>query len=445
MKNATRMIARILMITMIAVFCFAAVPQTASADPYPRILDWSGSRWLYPGQQSVKLHIYLSMPVDKVQLMYNNNGSWLVWNDCAAGDSDMDYWFSTVTQDTAPKPKMEFKYRVGFNGNTSIYYSPTFTVEWTSYRGMERIAGKNRFKTAEAIAQRILSYTGKTKHKYVIVVSGSNYADALSGSYASAVADNAPIYLVTNDPKVIDDTANAVANAFDGTGFVFILGGTGAVPAEFEDALKARGITRIQRYSGKDRYATNMNVLLSFGKWDYDHLNDQIMLCSGKNYADALSASAVGHPIMLVGDELTLDQEAYFMENDPFIYLIGGTGAVSQAIEDEIYYDFGYYYWRLYGKNRFETSQTVADYFFPHQPYNAILAYGMNYPDGLAAGPLAQVMNAPLLLVENNNYMPAEDFFHEHDPRYTVVIGGTSLISDYTADRIRYWYEYAAG
>ena len=68
MKNTTRIIARILMIAIIMVSCVAVVPQMTYADGTPEILDWSGDRWLYPGQQSVKLHIYLNRSVDKVQL-----------------------------------------------------------------------------------------------------------------------------------------------------------------------------------------------------------------------------------------------------------------------------------------------------------------------------------------------------------------------------------------
>ena len=317
-------------------------------------------------------------------------------------------------------------------------------MEWTSYRDWSRIFGKNRFKTAVAVEEALLELDNNAKYDYVIVANGMNFADALSGASLSAARHNAPILLVSDSPQVIQDTADEIAAHLTSDGAVFILGGYGAVPGDMEVALNKKGIytNRILRFKGKDRYDTNLKIL-EFCEYTMDM--DQIMLCSGTSFADALSASAVGLPIMLVGQELTLDQEAFFMAHDPYIYLIGGTGAVSQEIADELQYGFEYKYQRLSGKNRYITSQNVAEYFFPHQPFYAVLAYGQNFPDGLAGGPLAHKLKGPLLLVDDNNYMPAEEYFYYHDPRYAVVLGGESLISDYTAKRILMRFEYAAG
>ena len=192
-------------------------------------------------------------------------------------------------------------------------------------------------------------------------------------------------------------------------------------------------IIRFYGFAGTDRYDTNLKILRFC---DYYMEPNEVMLCSGTSFADALSGSASGKPIMLVGQTLTPDQEAYLKEKEKFVYLIGGTGAVSQAIEDKIFKEYGYWFQRLAGDNRYLTSREVAEYFFPYQPYYVVFAYGRNFPDGLAGGPLAQALNAPLLLVENGSYGPAEQYCKVHDPRYGIVLGGPTLISDEVADKL---------
>ena len=76
------MIRKTLTILLIAVVVvsFAAVPQPAYASDYPEIWDTQGDQYLYPGQQSVELYVYLDQAVDGVDLMYRDNGSWYKLN-----------------------------------------------------------------------------------------------------------------------------------------------------------------------------------------------------------------------------------------------------------------------------------------------------------------------------------------------------------------------------
>ena len=329
---------------------------------------------------------------------------------------------------------MELRFYIYYNGGAAVLYSPQFNITWTSYRGSVRIYGDNRYETAGLIADRKLFAEGKDKYDHVIIASGLDFADALGGSYLAKAAD-APMLLVNKDPAVMKDTAQDIAARLKDDGFVFILGGTGAVSEDMETELKAAGLTHIKRFAGKNRYDTNLQIIEFCNQYSYvDHR--QMIICSGRNFADALSASATGYPIMLVGDTLNDDQFAYFMEDQPYIVIAGGTGAVSEAVEEELFKGFELKGWRLEGKDRYETSNLVAEYFFPHQPYNAVLAYGRNFPDGLSGGPLAQTVSGPLLLVDDNHYMDAEDYVNRHDPREYYVLGGPALISDATVTRI---------
>ena len=52
---------------------------------------------------------------------------------------------------------------------------------------------------------------------------------------------------------------------------------------------------------------------------------------------------------------------------------------------------------RIYGANRYLTSNAIAEYFFPNAE-KAVIAWGDNFPDGLSGGVLANKLHAPLLL-----------------------------------------------
>ena len=72
------------------------------------------------------------------------------------------------------------------------------------------------------------------------------------------------------------------------------------------------------------------------------------------------------------------------------IYVLGGTGSVSQGIETQLT-GLGYSVHRLAGINRYETSLAIAN-FMGHDataPQELLLATGTDFPDGLSAGAAA--------------------------------------------------------
>lgn len=67
-----------------------------------------------------------------------------------------------------------------------------------------------------------------------------------------------------------------------------------------------------------------------------------------------------------------------------------------------------------------------------------VLAYGLNFPDGLCGGPLAMSMDSPLLLARNSpdGYIPARSYQMEAAASQIIVLGGPTLISDRTVQEI---------
>ena len=291
-----------------------------------------------------------------------------------------------------------------------------------------RISGENRFETAFRTADEMKRVLGVNQFQAIVVASGTNFADALSGSYLANVK-KAPILLSYNDTYNNMAKDYIRANLAPG-GTVYILGGTSAVPKSFESGLNG---FRIRRLAGSNRFDTNLLILKEAGV----PAGSKVLVCTGTNFADSLSASATGLPIMLVyieSGKLMDSQKQYLSTLRCDYYIIGGTSAISHKVGG-LFFNYSKNVWRISGKDRFETSVLVAKHFCG-QPMEAVLAYAWNYPDGLCGGPLAYQLGAPLLLVSSGAEALAADYVTESDLTAGIILGGTNSISNETANRV---------
>ncbi len=282
-----------------------------------------------------------------------------------------------------------------------------------------RIYGSGRVETSIEAAAKLKKELDVPKFDSMIVASGASYADALSGSWLSSVK-SAPILLI--DSKTEDKVAQYVKSNLSDDGTVYILGGPGAVPESMEDKLDGLNVKRL---AGGDRYTTNLAILE-----ETDTSGKDLLVCSGAGFADALSVSSVGRPIMLVGHTLTEEQRAY-LETAGFskIYIIGGTGAVSVEMNNSLS-EYASQMERVGGQNRFETSLNVAATFFPGHHDYMMMVYAKDFPDGLSGGALAYHYDAPVILAMTSNVTAASSFRGLAGAARSITMGGPSLISD---------------
>lgn len=292
---------------------------------------------------------------------------------------------------------------------------------------VERIFGSTRYQTAMLCAERAAAVSGEAGTDSVIVASGLDFADALGGSYLAS-AKGAPILLSKNGSNNGELWSYIKDNLSPG-GTVYILGGEMAVPASLEEGLSDFSVKRL---FGKDRYATNVSILNECGL-----TGDELLVCTGTGFADSLSASATGKPILLVNSQkgaLTDGQRTY-LSGAGFerITVLGGEGAVGRGLAEELsaYAPVT----RIGGADRYETSVLVAEAYFD-SPEGIVLACGQNYPDGLCGGLLANRLGHPVILAEDRHADRARSYVLERDIFSGFVLGGTGLISDATVEYI---------
>lgn len=205
--------------------------------------------------------------------------------------------------------------------------------------------------------------------------------------------------------------------------------------------------TATSRLQGQDRYGTAAAVAVD----TFPDGADTVVLATGQKFADALAANglagALGAPILLTttAELPEVTKEALTTLDPDTIYVMGGTAAVSQAVEDGLAGD--YTIERVQGEDRWETAAAAGaaiaatDDSIPattddglgttSDGITAVLANGLNFPDAVSGGPVAFAGRLPVLLTEAGRIPEAtatalEDLGIEH----VLIVGGTTVISD---------------
>ena len=294
---------------------------------------------------------------------------------------------------------------------------------------LARVYGPTRYETSLEVAERYMKNNFLTELDSVIIATGDDFPDALSGSSLS-IMNEAPVILISNKVQKSRDDATAFIkeNLAEG-GNVFIIGGESVVSKEYADSLTGLGY-EVTRYAGNSRFDTNLQILDAVGESDY------LLVCSGLNYADAATASATALPVLLVGKKLEASQLEYLKSaGKKEIYVIGGPGAVADDIADALAeYDSDGTVQRVAGKDRALTAKAVAEEFFDLKPYisTVVFAYGGNFPDCISGGLLAYTLDAPILYGGSHQTYTdaAAPYVQNNVVKTAYILGGPTLISD---------------
>ena len=282
-----------------------------------------------------------------------------------------------------------------------------------------RVSGQNRFETSSKVSDFIYEKTARN----VVVVSGENYPDGLTGGVLASALDGS-VLLTAKDflPPTVENEIRKLKPQN-----IYLLGGEGSVSKEVEKKLEALGNTI--RVSGEDRYKTAVKVSeMLFEMTDID--KKHIGIANGENFPDALAASAYFSntkiPLTLTRkDELDPDLEKLIKEkNIRRAILIGGDTQIDEGI-----LPFGTSARRLSGKNRYATSVKIAEDGYKEGFKYIIITSGETYADALSAAPLANALKAPILLTSKSGLSKeVEDYINNSNAEYLIVIGGEGAL-----------------
>jgi putative cell wall-binding protein len=311
-------------------------------------------------------------------------------------------------------------------GGAIVVGAATGTEYATTAAQVRTYAGIDRYGTAQALYHA--QFAGSAT---AVLTSGANFPDALS---AAALAHKYNTGILLTDPNTLSQATQQELMS-DPIQTVYIVGGTAAVSTNVASTIAAMHILNnpnlplinVIRVAGSDRYATNNSVDLTTGA-----PGGVAVVATGLNFADALAVSPIVYAegyVLVLTDPNTLSasaQSTLINLGIRHVVIVGGTSAVSSSVESTIKGLNGGITidYRVAGADRTSTAATIATWATAGLPatssYGALntgglaafngagkstvfLTRGDNFPDALAAGPVAGAQGHLIILSSDPN------------------------------------------
>jgi putative cell wall-binding protein len=220
---------------------------------------------------------------------------------------------------------------------------------------------------------------------------------------------------------------------------IVIVGGTGAVSTSVENALK-KIVPNVVREGGKDRYATSLLI----SKYGFGSTNvPAAFVATGVDFPDALSAAAYAGshdmPVLLVNGKAASAPATLtsFLKgaHTTTLSIAGGTGAVTQGIQNSLQSATGHAAKRFGGSDRYATSQLINAQFATAP--TAYLATGSTFPDALTGAAAAARIAAPLYVIPKACVpQPVKSKFSSWHTGLVKILGGYGALAKPSVDQL---------
>jgi putative cell wall-binding protein len=357
-------------------------------------------------------------------------------------------WVSKVVADRAASGHVRRLDVYWSNGHVSRGFAGTsFRSAVNAYAGSEvvkstvfyfygfpitRISGPTRYDTAVQVSREAFS----SEATAVVLASGEDFADALSGSALAGALDGA--LLLTGRDALPESVRLELTRLRPSR--IYVLGGTKAVSDAVYAAVRAAlPSAEATRLAGADRYQTARKVAEEVARVAEP---GAALVVSGLSWPDAAAASALaykkGYPILLT-PPTGLGSEAHTFlaaRKTPLVLIAGGAKAVASVADAQVKTVTGGDVKRFSGADRYDTARLIAQWavteagFIPRDVY---LATGAAYPDALTGGVGAGRSASPLLLTAKDACPAGTAAFLRayRDPiAQLMVLGGTAAVSE---------------
>jgi putative cell wall-binding protein len=306
-----------------------------------------------------------------------------------------------------------------------------------------RLAGADRIATAVRLSQAAFPASAAA----VVVASGLDFPDALAAAPVAAAAGG-PLLLNHRD-RLAPEVAAEIDRL--GPSTVYLMGGEVAQSAAVEADLAARQGIEVVRLAGLNRYATASaaasEAVRAWREAGQAQAGGDVLVASGMDFPDALAAAplaaAARMPLLLTDPRAATPETAAALDalNAQSITVVGGPAAVSDAALEQL--GAGRARRRLGGANRHATALLLANEAAAAgaDAGEILVANGRQFPDALAAGPVAAARGGVLLLSEREA-LPAEtaDFVRARAATLTwlrVAGGPAALAESVVSDLLR--------
>ena len=301
------------------------------------------------------------------------------------------------------------------NGSGSAEKTVTIDV------GSKRLGDETRYLTSLEIAHA----ADYSKPDSIIIVSGENWPDILAAGALSGTL-GCPFLLNGNDPD--NCIEYLYEECYPSLNTCYIVGGPDAIEPELDKTLQKYG-KKVVRFDGADRTETADRIASEVMKTSS---SDTCFICSGKDYADALSiasyTAAAKTPVLLTKEDGTLSDETISISKGfRNIWIIGGTEAVSSRVEEQLK---GIHTERISVDDRYATNHAVIDQLFGNMLPAIGIASGMSWPDAAVSAEFLGRQGGALLLADGGeNTLTEEEKAEIRKTDKVYIFGGESVVS----------------
>jgi len=254
---------------------------------------------------------------------------------------------------------------------------------------------------------------------------------------------------VTIDGSAVGATAQSYTTLSDGT-FSFqmdpssygnvsiihaghVIGTIPVVPAYTQNARI--GVTAVDNVS--------QSVAIASSGWAQGAKN--VILTRDDQFSDAMAAVPLSKkldaPILMTDSSKLDDRSLTEIENlgAENVYIVGGTGAISQAVEDQLKNYFTVI--RIAGLDRYATAVDISNYVGLEATHTVYIANGYAIPDAVAASAFAAEQGSPILLTDKDQIPTSTlDALANLNASNVVLLGGTGVISPQVKDALSLKY-----
>lgn len=336
------------------------------------------------------------------------------------------YWWNTAKEDWV---KLGGEYdSLAKTLTVPVYHFSTYAVMADASSVPKRLAGPDRFQTANAVAEQ----GWKAGADNVVIVNAYAFSDALA-AVPLAFKLNAPILLTEKDiltPSTREEIEKMAPER------ITLIGGTAVVsPAIQAELENLYGADKVLRIGGSDSYSTAALIASSLGT-----TGKAIIANNGPNcYADTLAVSSYaayhGIPILFT-DRTALPEptiQALAAQKVSSTIVVGGSYVIPEAITDSLPGVV-----RYAGTDRYATATAIAQ----ELKLNVARVYvvtGLNFADALTAGNLAAHSLSPVIMVDTTIPEVTSSFLSEHKETISelVIVGGEGIISTEQENKLR--------
>ena len=379
---------------------------------YSKLLDDAG---IANGRITGNGHTWNAVKID---------GKWcqmdLTWDDTS------DNWYGDLDQRHLYFGLTDELMAIAHSDHTANYQKNDYAYRSTDLSNNYFVRNGKTDEWAEKYADRIQQHLDAKEESFSIDADNQSFPPSISGIQNGIVAYaiNLRGWSMAEGSVTLTGTSNVTAISSYQWSAIF----------DFEVEYPPSSPISSVRLGGSTRYDTMVAIAdAGFAS------SDTVVLASGENFPDALSASSLAGtykaPVIMTSRDSLSEQSKFEIERlgASKVFIIGSPAAISTSVESMLR-DMGLTTERIAGSNRQETAAKVAAKTADAKsPSTVIVASGENFPDALSISPYAYAKGYPIYLTEDRGALSLSTLKAIQSlgtVERVIIVGSSTVVSE---------------